>query len=423
MIDGPSSMLPRVEVLAVSPPPPAVGWLGALRPNSLVFTAVLGVLAALPPLSIDVAQPTLLAVQGELGSSLRTVGLTLTVFMLGFAAGQFGAGPLSDRYGRRPLLLGGLGAYVVAALGCTLATSAPALVSFRLLQGAAAGACVVLAFAIVRDLFEGEAARAKRSYVTALVSLAPMLAPSLGAFVLSHWGWRPVYGVLAAGGLALLAVVGAGLGETRVLLPGVRPLQLGRAYASVLADRRFLVIAVVNALSYGCVFAWIAGSPKVLIGNLGLTPEQYGLFFACTAAALTAGAFTSGRTGKRGFGPRGLVWMGLAAGAVAAVALAAVIAAGVTAVAVLLPLLVVTLFCRGLTVPNAQHLALEPMQAQAGTAAAALGILQILTGAAASAAVVFLLPVLGSGGMTYVMAACALASLAVWATVARRVAA
>ena len=380
----------------------------------MAFTLVLGVLAALPALSIDISQPTLLAVQAELGASLRAIGLTLTLFMVGFAAGQFSAGPLSDRFGRRRPLLVCLVAYVVAGLGCTVAMTAWALVGWRLLQGVAAGGCVVLAFATVRDLFEGETARAKRSYVTAVVSVAPMLAPTIGALVLAAGGWRPVYAVLVMGGAGLLAVIGVGFGETRVVVPGEARFRLRDGYASVLSDRRFVAMAAVNALSYGGVFAYIAGSPEVLIGNLGLSPRRYGLFFACTAAALTAGAFTSGRSGKHSIGPRRLVWVGLVVGAASAVALALASAAHMEPVWLMLALLVVTLFCRGLTVPNAQHLALEPMLTHAGTAAAAMGVMQILTGAAASAAVAFLLPVLGSGGMTYMIAAFALASLGAW---------
>ena len=387
------------------------------------MTVLLGVLAALPALSIDISQPTLLAIQGELGASLRAIGLTLTLFMVGFAAGQFGTGPLSDRFGRRQPLLACLVAYVVAGLGCTFATSALVLVASRLVQGVAAGGCVVLAFAIVRDLFEGEAARAKRSYVTALVSVAPMLAPTIGAFVLGLWGWRAVYALLIVGGAGLLAVVVVGLGETRAAVPGARAFRVRDGYASVLSNGRFVAMAAVNALSYGGVFAYIAGSPEVLIGRLHLSPQQYGLFFACTSIALTTGAFTSGRSGKSGICPQGLVWVGLVVGAVSAVGLAAVVAADVAGVGVLLALLVVNLFCRGLTVPNAQHLALEPMREHAGTAAAALGVMQILTGAAASAAVAFLLPGLGAGGMVYVMAAFALASLGAWMLLVRRPAA
>ena len=387
------------------------------------MTVLLGLLAALPALSIDISQPTLLAIQGELGASPRAIGLTLTLFMVGFAAGQFGTGPLSDKFGRRRPLLVCLTTYLGAGLGCTFAGTVAVLVISRLLQGVAAGGCVVLAFAIVRDLFEGEAARAKRSYVTALVSVAPMLAPSLGAVILGLWGWRAVYAVLVAGGLGMLAAVAAGLGESRAAVPGSRAPRLRDGYASVLSDRRFVAIAAVNALSYGGVFAYIAGSPEVLIGGLHLSPREYGLFFACTSAALTAGAFISGRSGRSGIGPRGLVWVGLLVGAMSAVALAGVVVADAAGVAALLALLVVTLFCRGLAVPNVQHLALEPMQAHAGTAAAALGVMQILTAAAGSAAVAFLLPVLGAGGMAYVMAAFALASLAVWVLLVPRPAA
>ena len=418
MIHGPNPLLPPAAS-AASQQLSAGQQLLPIRSDSAAFTLILGVLAALPPLSIDIAQPTLLAVEGELGSTPRTIGLTLTLFMVGFAAGQFSAGPVSDRFGRRRPLLVALTAYTAAAVGCTLADSGLMLVLSRLMQGAAAGACVVLAFAIVRDLFEGEAARAKRSYVTALISVAPMLAPTIGAFVLDHWGWRPVYAVLAVGGVLLLGTVSTSLGETRVAVPGARPVRLAPAYAAVLSNRSFMGMAAVNALSYGGVFAYIAGSPTVLIGNLGLSPAQYGMFFACTAIALTTGAFASGRTGKLGIGPHRLLWAGLAVGAATAAGLAIATAAGLGSVLVLLPILVVNMVCRGLTGPNAQHLALDPMRDNAGTAAAAVGVLQILTGAVSSAAVVFLLPVVGSGGMTYVMAALAASALALWALIRR----
>lgn len=391
-----------------------------IRPDTFRFTLVLGLLAALPSLSIDISQPSMLAIQAQFSAPSRTVGLTITLFMLGFALGQFGAGPLSDRHGRRPVLLAGLAGYTAAAVGCSWADSAEALVAWRLLQGVAAGACAVLAFTMIRDLFEGDAARAKRSYVTVVFGLAPMLAPALGAWLLEFGGWRPIYVVLAGAGVLLLAAVTIGVAESRTVDLDAAPQRIQAAYRRVLSDRRFVGLAAVNALSFGAMFAYIAGSPQVLMGNLQLSPSAYGMFFACTAAALTAGAWVSGRSASVGIGPRGLLGVSLVLAASSAVALAVLLAVDVLTVVFLMPLLLLNLFCRGLTAPNAQHMALEPMREQAGTAAATVGVMQILTGALSSAIVAVLMPIIGPSGMTVVMAVLAVASLVLWLLISRR---
>lgn len=395
--------------------------LGRIQPNTLRFTLMLGLLAALPPLSIDISQPTLTAMQVQFAAPWNVIGLTITVFMLGFALGQFGAGPLSDRHGRRPVLLASLSGYTAAAVGCALATSAAALIGWRLLQGIAAGACAVLAFTIIRDLFEGDAARTKRSYVTVVFSLAPMVAPALGAFILERAGWRPIYMILSAGGLLLLTVVGVGMAESRVAdPPGTIPRRLGRAYQAVFSNPRFVGLAAVNALSYGAIFAYIAGSPEVLMGALKLSAYGYGAFFACTALALTTGAFVSGRCAKAGIGPAGLLWLSLILAAASAVALAILLAFDATSLFVMLPLLLLNLFSRGISAPNAQHMALEPMRDQAGTAASAVGVMQILTGALSSAIVALLLPLIGPSGMSVVMAVLTLSALFLWLWITRK---
>lgn len=384
-----------------------------LDPESFRFTVMLGLLAGLPALSIDISQPTMLIAQQQLAARPETIGLTLTLFMVGFAGGQFAAGPISDRRGRRPVLMVGLMAYALAAIGCALATTAEMLVALRLVQGIASGACAVLAFTIIRDLFEGDAARAKRSYVTVVFALAPMVAPTLGAWLLEIGGWRPVYAVSAAGGGLLLLCVLVGLPESRSG-PAAAPLRLAAAYAAVFSNRRFVAVAAVNALSYGGIFAYIAGSPSVLMGRYSLSAYSYGLVFASTAAALTTGAWVSGRSVRMGLGPRSLIWVSLVLAAASAIALVVALAFDAVSLVVLVPLLLMNLFCRGLTGPNTQHLALEPMQVQAGTAAAAVGVMQILTGALSSGLVAMLLPVIGPSGMAVVMAALALGALAMW---------
>ncbi len=397
--------------------PARPGWV--IRPETFGFTLVLGLLGALPPLAIDISAPTLLMVEGQLDTTTRMVGLVITLFMLGFAAGQFAGGPASDRHGRRPVLLIGLFGYTVAAIGCSLAGSIWSLLAWRLVQGVGAGTCAVLTFAMIRDLFEGDQARAKRSYITVVFGVAPMLAPLVGAWILQEIGWRSVYLTLAVGGFVLLLAVMFGVAESRAPEEGAARPALRASYVAVLSDRRFAGLVTVNALSYGAVFAYIAGSPLVLMGSLSLSPAQYGQVFACTAAMLTGGAWVSARCARRGVSCRLLLWLGLGLGAGSAVLLAGLLAYGVAALAALLPPLLVNLFARGLTAPNVQHLALEPMRAQAGTAAAAIGVVQILAGTAASGAVALLLPLLGGMGMAVVMAVLATAALAGWTLAGR----
>jgi DHA1 family bicyclomycin/chloramphenicol resistance-like MFS transporter len=385
-----------------------------IAPESYRFTVLLGVLAALPALSIDISAPTLVLLPTALGTTSVIASLTLSLFMCGFAAGQLLGGRSSDRSGRRPVLLAGLGCYTIASIACALSPSGPFLVLSRCIQGLGAGACSVLSFAIVQDLFEGEAARAKRSYVTVIFGIVPMLAPAVGS-LLSGWaGWRAVYFILALMGAALLAVTWPGVAESR------RPTSIAAdatdpaSAVRLLQDVPFVGLTLANAFSYGAIFAYIAGSPIIIIGRMGLSSATFAAVFACTAAALTAGAWVSGRLSRRGFGATGLLGRSLGLAAAAAVALAVASLAQVTSGAILLPLLLVILFTRGIIAPNLQHLAIERQRQQAGTASAALGVSQLASGALASAAVAFLLPSFGISAVTAPMALLATAALVLW---------
>lgn len=386
-----------------------------IAPDTFRFTALIGFLAAMPALSIDISAPTLVALQADFGTTATVAGFTLSMFMVGFALGQAGGGALSDRHGRRPLLLSGLAAYAAAAVGCALSPSAVALVAFRFVQGLGAGTCAVLAFAIVEDLFEGDAARSKRSYVTVVFGLTPVLAPALGALLSNLAGWRSVHAVLAAAGLALLAVVWSGVPESkpaRASRPASQP--AFKEPAALWRDGRFVGLATVNALSYGCVFAYIAGSPVVVIGLMGLSTAAYAALFASTALALTSGAWISGRLSRRGVGAGAMVGPSLTLSAISAVSLLALSFPASLSASLLIPLLLATLFCRGVIAPNVQHLAVQRRRDRVGTASAVVGVSQILAGALASTAVALLLPSLGQTAVAGCMAVLAVSAAAGW---------
>ena len=388
-----------------------------IAPKSFAFTVLLGLFAALPALSIDVSAPTLALLPKALDTSRTLAGLTLSLFMVGFALGQLAGGGLSDRDGRRPVLLRGLACFTVAGIACTMSWSGTALAISRLIQGFGAGACSVISFAMVQDLFEGDAARAKRSYVTVIFGIVPILAPALGSLLTGWYGWRAVHGVLTLAGGLLLIVTWAGIAESRAT--GNDAAALARGSLRLRDDPGFVRITLANAFSYGGIFAYIAGSPVVIIGLMGLSSTVFAGIFACTAAALAAGAWTSGLLSRRGVGAIALVEPGFIAAAAATVVLAAASLFGFTSGVVLLPLLLAILFARGVIAPNMQHLAIERQRERAGAASAAVGVSQLLAGAAASAAVAVLLPALGTGAVAVPMAVFALAALAAWRTANR----
>lgn len=384
-----------------------------IAPRSFTFTVLLGLFAALPALSIDISAPTLPLLPAALETSRTVAGLTLSLFMVGFALGHLGGGSLSDSKGRRPVLLGGLACFTIAGFACALSLSGEALAISRLIQGFGAGVCSVISFAMVQDLFEGDAARAKRSYVTAIFGAVPILAPALGSVMTDWFGWRSVHEVLAVAGGVLFAVAWTGVAESKLTSPDARtPGQ--RDAMPLWKDRRFIHVTLANALSYGCIFAYIAASPVVIMDQMGRSSTVFASLFACTAAALALGAWTSGQLSRRGAGAAALVNPALIAAAATALVLAAAGLGGITTGTIIVPLLLVILFARGIIAPNLQHLAIEPQHGRAGKASAAIGVSQLLSGALASAVMAFLLPLSGPGAVAATMAAFAAAALVTW---------
>src|SRR5215472_10006422 len=206
-----------------------------IKPNSPAFNWLLGLLSALPTFGIDMILPTLPATGAALGASSSEVGLAMSVYLLGLGVALLVYGPVSDRIGRRPIVLFGAALLALASVGCVLARSLPQLLIFRTLQVVGASGPGMGALTIVRDLFEGEQARAKTSYIVFAVNIVPMIAPTVGAALLSLGGWQAVYWLPVAGGCLLLAIM-RGLAETARIKPGApfRPINVLRDYLSVL---------------------------------------------------------------------------------------------------------------------------------------------------------------------------------------------
>ena len=268
-------------------------------------------LAAFGPLSIDMYLPSLPAIGRELGASAGDVQLTLSAFFVGFGIGQLVYGPLSDRYGRRPMLLFGVSVYLAASAGAAFAPDIAALALARFFQALGGGAATVIARACVRDRHSGAEAARMLSTLMLIMAAAPLLAPSLGAQIMVVAGWRTIFLVLAGwGALALLAVV--------FLLPETRPpetrLRTGLGsifvnYARLAAERRTLGCALASGGAFAGMFAYISGTPFVFMEVFGVSPETYGLLFAIHIAAIMAGAFANRRLVAR-VGPAGMMAAG-----------------------------------------------------------------------------------------------------------------
>lgn len=352
--------------------------------SRLWIVVLLGSLSAFGPLSIDMYLPALPELSRSFHVGASVGQLTLTACLVGLALGQLGAGPVSDRYGRRRPILVGLVAYVVATLLCAVAPSAGALVALRVLQGLAGGVSIVVARAVARDLHDGEALARFLSTLMLVNGLAPILAPVLGAQLLRATSWRGVFLVL--GGVGVLLLAGAVVGLRETLPPSERRTGgLGEVRTTVgelMADRAFVGYLAVLGLSFGAVFAYIAGSPFVIETIHHASPQEYSGVFALNGIGIVA-ASQANRFLLARLGTTRLLGLGVAASACGGFALLGVVAAGI-GLAGIVPCLFVLVASFGVIVPNATALSLADHGSVAGSASGLIGIFQFAVGAAAA---------------------------------------
>ena len=353
------------------------------RPSRTRMIVVLGLLVALGPLTIDMYLPALPRIADELSVSSSVAQLTLTGTLAGLALGQLIVGPLSDSLGRRRPLMAGIVLHMIASLVCLVSPNIVVLGAARSLQGVGAAAAMVVAIAIVGDLFTDSAAATVMSRLMLVLGVAPVVAPSLGAAVLLKASWHWVFAVLVvlAGLLLLLAVLA--LPET---LPKShrRPLKVKgilTTYGSMFRDKRFVVLVLVAALGMSGLFAYIAGASFVLQGRYGLDQQQFALVFGAGAVALI-GTTQLNVVLLRRFTPATIVVWALTASALLGLTFVGLAWAGVGGLPAFVVPVWAILAAMGLVIPNAPALALSRHPEAAGTAAALLGAGQFGLGAA-----------------------------------------
>ncbi|MEU5401745.1 Bcr/CflA family multidrug efflux MFS transporter [Streptomyces sp. NPDC005963] len=386
----------------------------AARRAGLLFTLVLGGLTALPPLSMDMYLPALPAVTDSLAAPASTVQLTLTACLAGMALGQLVVGPMSDKWGRRRPLLVGMLVYVLATAICAFAPSAELLIAFRLLQGLAGAAGIVIARAVVRDLYDGVEMARFFSTLMLVSGAAPIVAPVIGSQVLRFTDWRGIFVVLTAVGVLLTAVVLKWLPET---LPPERRHNGGvgqalRTMRGLLADRVFAGYMLTGGLAFAVLFAYISASPFVVQEIYGASAQTFSLLFGLNAVGLIVLGQINGRLLVGRVSLDKALMSGLAVITLAAVALL-LLTSGVFGEVGLFAVsagLFVLMAAMGLVLPNTNALALSRTPHAAGSASALLGTCSFLVGAVAS-------PLVGIAGeatavpMAVVQLVCALAAL------------
>ncbi|MEV8539452.1 multidrug effflux MFS transporter [Streptomyces sp. NPDC051572] len=368
--------------------PSSPSSLKATRRAGLLMILVLGGLTATPPLSMDMYLPALPAVTRSLHAPASTVQLTLTACLAGMALGQLVVGPMSDKWGRRRPLLTGLAVYVVATALCAVAPNVESLVAFRLLQGLAGAAGIVIARAVVRDLYDGVAMARFFSTLMLVSGVAPIVAPLVGGQILRVTDWRGVFVILTFVGTALAVLVWTRLPET--LAPADRhaggTAEALRGMRALLADLPFTGYMLTGGFSFAALFAYISASPFVVQEIYGATPQTFSLLFGINSVGLVAVGQINGKLLVGRVSMDKVLGAGLAVVLLAATALL-LMATGAFGEVGLVPVaagLFVLMSAMGVTLPNAQTLALMRTRHSAGSASALLGTSSFLIGAIAS---------------------------------------
>lgn len=357
-----------------------------LHPDSPWLLALLAALVALGPLSVDVYLPAMPTMMVALDTDIRHMHLTLSSYLTGFALFHLACGPLADRFGRKPILIGGTVLFVAACVGCSLAETVDELVFFRFIQGI--GACVgpTLARAVARDIFGPTRAARALSLIAMMMALAPAIAPAMGGVMMLWLPWPSIFVFLAVYGIAMIMLIHVFLGESLPQRQSLHPLSILVNYGTLLRSPMFLIATFASGFLYAGFLAYLASSSFVYIDMLGVPVEYFGLTFITSVLGYMAGSGLSARLTKN-YTSEQIV---LAGAALAAVAAGTVwIGAQRLPDSIAVMMIPMMFYCMGigLMLPNAMAIALSPFPYIAGTASALLGFVQMSLSAFATAIV------------------------------------
>lgn len=384
-------------------------------------TLLLGSLVTLASFATDMGLPVLAATAASLHVQPATAALTMSVFMAGFAVGPLIMAPISDRHGRRRFLLLGCGAFALFGTLGAFATSLGALLAWRFIMGAGAGTVQVLVVATVRDYFSGREARVRQSYVNLAAGVAPIIAPTLGVWIAALGGWRAIYGALAGGGIVLFLLVLLRVPKAEVKRASAF-LSVGNVlhnYARVFRNPVSFGYALVVALCFGCLFAYVSGSSLVLIGLMGVSPQLYGALFAATSLGLVVGSLLNARLNRRGISHQKLIAIGLVVIGTLSLALFGLSFTSLLQPAIIIAMIIVSHVGHAVVRANSVQGALEPLPDIAGVTSAVVTGLQMVVGATTSAVAATLFDGRSAIAMTGTMSLCAMGAMGVYFGVVR----
>jgi MFS transporter, DHA1 family, multidrug resistance protein len=308
--------------------------------SQLIF--ILAAIVALGPLSVDMYLPTMPSMVDFFGTTISRVQLTLSSYLLGFALFHLVCGPLSDRFGRKPVLLGGLALYVVMSVACALAASIEQLIVFRFFQAMGACCAPTLGRAVVRDIFPPHEAVKALAYVSSLMAVAPVIAPTLGGLLVTIGDWRLSFWVLAGAGVIAMLLTFFQVPESLPHKQTLHPKNIAKNYLQLLRSPDYMGCVLTSACLYAGAFAFVSGSSFVLIDFMGVKPAFFGMYFLAIVFGYVSGNLMTARIAHA------FVTMGI-----------------------------------GLVLPQAMALALKPFPHMAATASALLGFLQMSASAIA----------------------------------------
>ena len=343
--------------------------------------ALLAAMTALGPLAQNIFIPSMPALPAVFEVAYGKVQLTLSLYFVGFAVAQLIYGPLSDRFGRRPVMLGGLSLFCLGTVLCMVAPTLWLLIIGRFIQSVGGCAGMVLSRAVVRDVHDRDKAASVIAYVVMAMVIAPMFAPLVGGLLDERFGWRASFALTALVGVVVLFAAYTMLNETLAKpqpLPGIR--SMGAAYASLARQPAMQAYTGCAAFLIAGFFAFLVAAPYVIIQVMGRPPSEYGLYFILPALSYMAGNFLAGRVSQRVGVDRMMIVGSLVTWAGAALMLIAALAGEPHPLALFGPMVLFS-FGNGLGLPNAMAGAISVDPSIAGTASGLLGFTQMIIGA------------------------------------------